>query len=144
MKTELTKDIKKAIFKEVGACGLGVYGCIEVAFGKAYGDQYCDFMTMDSNSVFRCYEIKISKSDFRSKNKLSFYGDYNYIVMPKELYEEVKSEVYYGLGVYLYDGKVCKLHRKSNKTKVTIGERVDLMHCMVRSLSRFQTKLIKE
>ena len=146
MKTELTKEIEKKIFSKVGADGLGVYGCLEVALGNAYGSEYCDFMTMDSNNVFRCYEIKISKSDFRSKNKLSFHGDYNYFVMPEELYEEVKAEIPCGIGVWLYNskGKYCYCEKKSNKKKITMGKKIDLMHCMVRSLSRYQTKLIKD
>ena len=90
-KTQLTKEIEVALFKAVKADGLGVYGCLEVSFGSSYGDQYCDFVTMDADNVFRCYEIKISKSDFNGKAKLSFLGDYNYFVLTEELYKDVKE-----------------------------------------------------
>ena len=85
MKTELTKTIEQAIYSAVGADRLGVYGCYEVSFGKGYGDQYCDFVTMTSDNIFRCYEIKVTTSDFHSKCKLSFVGDFNYFVLPAEL-----------------------------------------------------------
>jgi hypothetical protein len=143
MKTELTKDIEKAVYDAVGAHLLGVYGCYEVSFGAGYGDQYCDFVTMASDNVFRCYEIKITASDFRSKSKLSFAGDYNYFVMPAELYEAVRTEIPFGIGVYLYKKGKCKLEKKANKKNITIGQRVDLMHGMIRSLSRYTTKIVR-
>ena len=52
-----------------------------------------DFMTMDSKEIFRCFEIKISKSDFRSNHGHNFVGNFNYYVMPKELYYEVEKEI---------------------------------------------------
>ena len=48
------------------------------------------------------YELKVSVNDFRSKAKKSFQGNYNYFVMPKEIYEKVKDEIadnYKGIGV---------------------------------------------
>lgn len=122
MKTDLTKEIELAIFKEVKAGGLGVYGCFEVSFGNGGGDQYCDFSTMSSDNVFRCYEIKVSENDFRSKNKLSFLGDFNYFVLPKELYEKVKSDIPFGIGVYTFSNGRCTCAQKSRKQNITIGK----------------------
>lgn len=143
MKTDLTKEIELAIYKEAKADGLGVYGCFEVSFGTGYGDQYCDFSTMSSDNIFRCYEIKISESDFRSKNKLSFLGDYNYFVLPKELYEKVKADIPFGIGVYLFANGKCSCVQKSRKQNITIGERINLMHGFIRSLSRLSTKEVR-
>ena len=42
-------------------------------------------MTMDCKGFFRCYEIKTSKSDFKSKAKKSFVGDFNYFVLMQKL-----------------------------------------------------------
>ena len=39
---------------------------------------------------WRCYELKVTKADFRSTAKPSFVGHYNYFVLPSKLYEEVK------------------------------------------------------
>lgn len=70
--TELTKEIKKALLYYTKADQAGVYGCYEVCLGAGYGDEYVDFMTMNSTNVFQAYEIKISLSDLKSKAKLSF------------------------------------------------------------------------
>lgn len=48
-----------------------------------------------------CYEIKQSKQDFHSKNKLTFIGNKNYFVMPYKLYQEVKEEIPLEIGVFV-------------------------------------------
>lgn len=48
---------------------------------------------------FYCYEVKSSVEDFHSKNGHNFIGDFNYYVMPEEVYEKVKDEIPYGVGV---------------------------------------------
>ena len=48
---------------------------------------------------FYCYEVKSSVADFRSKNGHNFIGDYNYYVMPEDVYEAVKNEIPYNIGV---------------------------------------------
>ena len=77
MKTNLTKEIEKSIILTSKATGPGVYGCLEVTLGEGYGHERVDYMTMDCKGFFRCYEIKTSKSDFKSKAKKSFVGDFN-------------------------------------------------------------------
>lgn len=57
---------------------------------------------------FLCYEVKSSVEDFRSKNGHNFIGDYNYYVMPEEVYEEVKSLVPYYVGVLVEVGGELK------------------------------------
>lgn len=51
-----------------------------------------------------CFEIKISKSDFKSKNGHNFVGNFNYYVMPKELYKDVQDLIPNNIGVVLYHG----------------------------------------
>ena len=48
---------------------------------------------------FYCYEIKSSVEDFHSKNGHNFIGDFNYYVMPLEVYEKIKDEIPYRAGV---------------------------------------------
>ena len=48
---------------------------------------------------FFCYEIKSSVEDFHSANGHNFLGDYNYYVMPADVYNQVKEEIPYGIGV---------------------------------------------
>lgn len=53
---------------------------------------------------FYCYEVKSSVEDFHSKNGHNFIGDFNYYVMPEEVYEQVKNEIPYRVGVYIPNG----------------------------------------
>ena len=53
---------------------------------------------------FYCYEIKSSVEDFYSKNGHNFIGDYNYYVMPSEVYQKVSAEIPFGIGVYCPSG----------------------------------------
>lgn len=46
-----------------------------------------------------CYEIKSSVEDFHSKNGHNMIGDFNYYVMPLEVYEKVMDEIPYSVGV---------------------------------------------
>lgn len=50
---------------------------------------------------FYCYEIKSSVEDFHSKNGHNFIGDFNYYIMPEEVYDVVRSEIPYYVGVYV-------------------------------------------
>lgn len=54
---------------------------------------------------FYCYEVKSSVEDFHSKNGHNFIGDYNYYVMPEEVFEKVKNQIPYYVGVFVPDGK---------------------------------------
>ena len=54
---------------------------------------------------FYCYEVKSSVEDFRSKNGHNFLGDFNYYVMPQEVYEKVRNEIPYRVGVYIPEKK---------------------------------------
>lgn len=51
-----------------------------------------------------CYEVKSSIEDFHSPNGHNFLGDYNYYVMPEEVFEQVKKEIPYHVGVFVPDG----------------------------------------
>ena len=42
---------------------------------------------------FYCYEVKSSVEDFHSKNGHNFIGEFNYYVMPEDVYEKVKNEI---------------------------------------------------
>ena len=53
---------------------------------------------------FYCYEVKSCAEDFHSKNGHNFLGDMNYYVMPEDVYEQVKNEIPYKVGVYVPDG----------------------------------------
>lgn len=133
MKTAETSKLETMIRKLTRK--MGTFGCFEVTIGNA-GSERVDYMTYDTKGIWRCYEIKISKADFRSLAAHTFVGHYNYYVMPEALYEEVKSEVPSHVGVYLPAGCV----KKARKQKLMVQEEI-LKDSMIRSLYRDSDKL---
>lgn len=134
-KTELTLQLEKDIWQETNK--MGNFGAFEVTIGW-WGKERVDFMVYNTKGEFRCYEIKVSKADFHSKAKKTFIGHYNYYVMPKELYEEVKEEIPKHIGVYC--GRY--LVKKPKRQELKVDEKT-LLNSMIRSLSRENDKFIK-
>lgn len=62
---------------------------------------------------FYCYEIKSSIEDFHSKNGHNFIGDYNYYVMPEDVFIAIKSKIPYKVGVYCPSGNELKSVKKA-------------------------------
>ncbi len=66
----------------------------------------CRWNALATNGVpkvlITCFEIKITKSDFKSIHGHNFVGNLNFYVMPKELYPQVEDLVPDGVGVILY------------------------------------------
>lgn len=90
-----------------------IYWAKEVTFDYATGNAVrVDYMKFKpaNNTVsgiekgdFYCYEVKSSVEDFHSKNGHNFLGDYNYYIMPEEVYEKVKNEIPHHVGVFVPD-----------------------------------------
>lgn len=113
-------------------------------------------MTYDTKGVFRCYEIKVSKADFHSAAAKSFVGHYNYYVLTRELYNQVKEEIPDWIGVYIGDycakkAKKQDLSGREYRTRRSVGGRSTevstpwedmLKESMIRSLYRDSDKLI--
>lgn len=86
-----------------------IYIAREVTFDYSTGHSTrVDFMRFKplNNTVsgiekgdFYCYEVKSSVEDFHSKNGHNFIGDYNYYVMPEEVYVVVSKEIPHYVGV---------------------------------------------
>lgn len=68
--------------------------------------------------LITCYEIKVSKSDFKSKHGHNFVGNCNYYVIPNELYAAVADLVPEDIGIilYLHAGSYVGLRRKKECT----------------------------
>lgn len=117
---------------------MGTYGCLEVTIG-INGHERVDYLTYDTKGIFRCYEVKVSKQDFHSKNKLSFVGDYNYIAAPDSLVRDILPEIPAEVGVMSYLEKAPEpflvLVRKAKKLPLSIPREV-LKDSMIRSMSR--------
>jgi hypothetical protein len=151
MKTKKTLKLEQDIYNATKK--VGVFGCFEVTIGF-FGKERVDYMTYDTKGIFRCYEIKVSKSDFHSNAKLSFVGHYNYYVLTRKLYEEVKDEIPDWVGVYVgenlvkspkkqdIDEKVYKYRRTINgrSSELTIPYKEMLKESIIRSLYRDANK----
>lgn len=134
-KSDLTLELETEIWKATNK--QGVFSCFEVTIGW-YGQERVDYLTYDTKGIFRCYEIKVSKSDFHSKAHITFIGHYNYYVMPLELYEQVKDEIPDHIGVYC--GAGCR--KKAKKQELGVADQV-LKDSMIRSLYREYEKQYK-
>lgn len=98
MKTERTKKLEELLSNHFN--NRNEFYVFECTIGW-YGNEIVDCIMYNCNRETYCYEIKQSKQDFHSKNKLTFIGNKNYFVMPYELYEQVKNEIPSEIGVYV-------------------------------------------
>lgn len=134
MKTNLTKEIEmnfvEFLYDEkyefaVQECSIGGrrrYGIVDILSYHGKKERNGRGKLGTRAITWRCYEIKVSKADFYSKHKLTFVGDYNYFVIPLELYEIVKDDIPKGIGCYVYDGRTFKVIKKASKQKMKVSE----------------------
>ena len=127
-KTEITRNLSLALEKYIDPHDdPRVYWAKEVSFDCATSHKirvdYMQFKPMN-NSVsgiekgdFYCYEIKSSVEDFQSKHGHNFIGDFNYYVMLENIYEKVKKDIPYEIGVLIPDNEdpFCQHHLKCIK-----------------------------
>lgn len=135
MKTELTKQLERQIWNAMAK--MGTFLCSEVTIGFG-GKERVDMLSYNTKGEWRSYEIKVSKSDFHSKCKNSFISNFNYYVLTKELYEQVKDEIPSHIGVYIGDYSI----KKAKRQELTIDENI-LKSSMIRSLYREVEKQFK-
>lgn len=113
---EVTKLLSLSIQKHINPNNdPRIYWAAEVTFDYATSNAVrVDYMKFKpvNNTVsgiekgdFYCFEVKSSVEDFHSKNGHNFLGDFNYYVMPEEVYEKVKYEISYRVGVYVPSGQ---------------------------------------
>lgn len=137
-----------------------IYWAREVTFDYATTNAVrVDFMRFKpvNNTVsgiekgdFYCYEVKSSVEDFHSKNGHNFLGDYNYYVMPEEVYEQIKKEIPYQVGVYVpdgmnYRGEWCDLKAiKKAKRKDRSRPVSEMLLMMFRSAARDRKKVLSD
>jgi len=71
-----------------------------------------------------CYEIKVTKSDFKSTHGHNFVGNANYYVVPKELYPDIVDLVPEDIGIILYlsAGSYIGLRKKKECTFKPLDE----------------------
>lgn len=113
---EITAILSQSVQKYINPYNdTRIYWAREVTFDYATGHAVrVDFMKFKpvNNTVsgiekgdFYCYEVKSSVDDFHSKNGHNFIGDFNYYVMPEEVYAAVRTEIPYRIGVLIPEKK---------------------------------------
>lgn len=135
MKTEETLKIEQillaACYSPNNPSLAKEYGCEEVTVGfqrDKWGHERVDFLSYDArNDLFRCYEIKVSMSDFNSDAKKSWYGHYNYLVITKGLYNQKSPEWWKGevpaeVGIIVADIKTGEKRGVKRAVRVDISE----------------------
>lgn len=143
---ETTKFLSKLVEKLINPTeDSRIYWAREVTFDYATSHRVrVDYMKFEpvNNSVsgiekgdFYCYEVKSSVEDFHSPNGHNFLGDFNYYVMPQQVYDTVRTEIPYGIGVYCPAGtelhSVRNARRRSRERPVS-----EMLLMMFRSLLR--------
>lgn len=123
-----------------------LYGCEEVTIGFAnngHGNEIVDFCTMDSKGVIKCYEIKVTLSDLKSKAKKSWYGHYNYLFVTPELYEKIYKNIneyvpeYVGVAIPCPSSWSCgvEIRRAAKKKELSLETEIMMKESMIRSMS---------
>lgn len=117
-------------------------------FGKPLGECFRDHTKEKSEAkcrgcVYRnhsyeigmmvtCYEVKITYSDFKSKNGHNFHGNENYYCVPKELAPKIATEVPDDIGILTYiEGEKAfglRKYRKSGWREVSDETKVKLLY----------------
>lgn len=153
MKTDETLELEKQLYHYTNK--KGVYGCKEVTLrNPAYelNKERVDYLTFDTKGVVRCYEIKVSNTDLFSKNVLSFWGNYNYLVMPRELYDLLMDKyrdkyfMHVGISVGILvpsDYNYLECVRKPIKKQVSFSGYAQIIESFARSASTQLGQLYK-
>lgn len=76
-------------------------GSMEKDSKKCHGC-VCRCHTWEIGMMITCFEVKITLSDFRSKNGHNFHGNENYYCVPKELAPKIANEVPEDVGILAY------------------------------------------
>ena len=171
MKTKLTKDIENCFLREFAT--MGTFICPEVGINiKRYGVPYkyykstklteqemidkgykqiwhtdleiVDMLVWLSNkNIWKCFEIKVSLSDFKSNCAKTFIGNYNYYILPNTLIPQVENLIPKDIGIYSYNVEQPQYrwqHRISNyrksKRKELGCEYSEIYYAMIKSLYR--------
>lgn len=143
-KSKKTLEIEQALVnrtREKTNC----YGVLEVTIGHIAGGKgydRCDYVEFDTSGLTTCYEIKVSFVDLLSKNKLSYVGDKNYLVVTKELADRIENSNYNlgGVGLIVFNNGNLSIVKKASKKTIGIGEKAELLEGIAKAGCRDATK----
>lgn len=136
-KSELTRDIEFALLTKYlnkgGRCGVEV-GCPSGQVDFVHLDR--KWINKKYEIISTCYEIKISKSDFKSIHGHNFVGNFNYYVIPKELYDKLSLDDFkknnredIGVIVYYSNSKMLRVVKKSSNREYLANNLYTIDNC---------------
>lgn len=137
-KSDATLKLEKQLWNHTKK--RGTFACYEVTIGW-YGKERVDYITYNTEGIWRCYEIKASKLDFNSSAKVSFLGHYNYYVMPEAVFKQVKDDIPSHIGVYIPKGDALCSAKNAKRQELGVDEQI-LKNSMIRSLYRESERII--
>ncbi len=115
-----------------------IYGCEEITIGfynNGHGNEVVDFMTMDSKGTIKCYELKVTLQDLKSDAKKSWYGNYNYLVVSRELYGQISDwNEYIPDNIGILVGECLESKRKAKRCDISSDTEIMLKESMIRSM----------
>lgn len=145
---EITKRLSNCLERHIKANDTRVYWAKEVTFDYGTKDAgRVDYMRYKpkNNTVsgiekgdFYCYEIKSCLDDFCSKHGHNFIGDFNYYILPQEVFREVREEIPDYIGCYIPVGReleVAKKAKRRDRNRATS----EMLLMMFRSCARDRT-----
>ena len=114
MKSDKTYEMEEII--TLATWKLGRCGCAEVGLGD---EGIVDYISIElgGERIVRCYELKITKSDFLSDAKKTFIGEYNFYVIPSALWMSVKNYIEPGIGCWCIEPDGTAVRKKSAKRR---------------------------
>ncbi len=135
-KTPETRKLEQALQENCDRNAL--FGCEEVTIGfpsDGYGDEIADFVAMHADGTLICYEIKVTMADLKSENKLSWYGDLNYLVVAKSLEQKVTNwNLYIPPWVGVYSSARLERVRIAKRRILSEAQRAMLKNSLIRTL----------
>lgn len=135
-KRKETLDLENALIKDTRE--KRIYGCEEITIGfynNGHGNEIADFITMDSKGILKCYEIKVTLQDLKSNAKKSWYGNYNYLVVSKELYDSIEDwNEYVPRHIGIIAGNSLSVVKKPTKQIIDTDTEIMLKESLVRSM----------
>ena len=155
-RSETTKLLSELIEKHINPLNDSrIYWAKEVTFdyttSHAVRVDYMQFKPVNTTvsglekGDFYCFEVKSSVDDFHSKHGHNFIGDYNYYVMPEDVYNAVHAEIpYNGVGVYVptADWRELRIIRKARR-RDRDRSLAEMLFMMYRSAAREICKIRK-
>ncbi|MDN6639836.1 MAG: hypothetical protein L0L10_03555 [Tetragenococcus sp.] len=102
MKTSLTSQMEESLYYYIRENGAVAVEEVTMPEEQGIVDTLSCRLDNEQHFEWRCYELKVTKADFRSQAKLSFIGHYNYFVLPETLYNSVKEEIPSYVGALVY------------------------------------------